>query len=134
MASSRHVGLSTRVSTELHVSLSERARGEGVTLSTLVARLLEDKIAQVPGTELRPTPPSIPAEQLPAIQGRLEKVETWVSFLFSILVSGDLRWDFESVRCGGCGHEGGLEYFEVKEGDRTRNGVRCAECNWTFFF
>ncbi len=130
MATSRSIGLSTRVCAELHVALCERAKAEGVTLSTLAARILEEKIPKLAGTELRPASSPIPAHQFQGILDRLGNLEAWAQFTFAIAVKGP-NWSIDTLPCPKCG-EVGLEYMEFMVGANPGSAFICmaSPCGW----
>ncbi len=134
MVASRSVGLSTRVSTDVHLLLSERAKTEGLTLSSLAARILEENIPKVPGTELRPAPQGAAQEQLRTVQDRVENLQKWVTLLFGILTLGVPGWSLEQIPCPSCAAEAELQYFEMQQGTLTQSGFRCSQCDWRVTF
>jgi hypothetical protein len=118
------------LSDEVFSALSEKAKAQGLTLSSLVALTLEQSVPKSIGTEVRPAPAGVPIEQPPTLLDRLQNVERWIQLLFAIVVTGADRWTIgEDVPCPGCG---GTEITYVESGGATpTEGFVCTQCGWS---
>ena len=134
MASARCVGISSRVSHEVHSVLCDRAKAQGLTLSTLVSQILA---AQV-GTALTPTSatetsaPQPP--QMSDVLARFEDLEQCVKIIALTImgVDGADSKIVQGILCPECGHEKLLYTHSPREPDGLPPGLEfaCQNCEW----